>query len=137
MEFGKTRMRLGFALMAGIFILTLGVAPARANSITLNIAPGSPTLAAGIWTYTYNVSVGAGDFFSTTTPGRNGGPTGTFFTFYDFAGYVGGSATAAIAGTTWAITTPATGVTPGAVVVTDSAAITNVVFTYTTVATTT
>ena len=137
MELSKIKTRLGFALIAGIFILTLGVAPAHANSITLNIAPGSPTLAAGIWTYTYQVSVGAGDFFSTTNPGRNGGPTGTFFTFYDFVGYVGGSATAAIAGTTWAISTPMTGVTPGAVIVADGAGVANVVFTYTTVATTT
>ena len=136
MELSKIKTRLGFALIAGIFILTLGVVPAHANSITLNIA-GAPTLAAGIWTYTYNVSVGAGDFFSTTNPGRNGGPTGTFFTFYDFVGYVGGSATAAIPGTTYTITTPATGVTPGAVVVTDGAGVTNVVFTYNTVATTT
>ena len=136
MEQGKLKMKLGFALMVGIFVLSLGVAPAHANSITLNIA-GAPTLAAGVWTYTYNVSVGAGDFFSTANPGRNGGPTGTFFTFYDFAGYVGGSATAAIAGTTWAISVPNTGVTPGAVVVTDNAGIANVVFTYTTVATTT
>src|SRR5205807_3130327 len=65
MEFRNIKMRLGFALMAGIFILSLGAAPAHANSITLNIAAGSPTLAAGVWTYTYNVSVGAGDFFST------------------------------------------------------------------------
>src|SRR6476620_11818767 len=103
MELSKIKTRLGFALIAGIFILTLGVAPAHANSITLNIA-GAPTLAAGVWTYTYNVSVGAGDFFSTTNPGRNGGPTGTFMTLYDFTGYIAGSATAAIAGTTYAIT---------------------------------
>jgi hypothetical protein len=137
MDFRSLKVKLGFVLMAGIFVLSIGVAPAHANSITLNIAPGSPTLAAGIWTYTYNVSVGAGDFFSTANPGRNGGPTGTLMTFYDFNGYIGGSATAAIAGTTWAISTPLTGVTPGAVVVVDNAGVVNVVFTYSTVATTT
>jgi len=136
MKAKQIRFRLIGAALAVICALTLAVAPAQANSISINFISAVPD--SGNFLYTYSLSTG-NDTFTTATPGALGGPGGTFFTLYDFLGYVGGSASVsglapaalAVAGN-WSITTANTGVTPGGIGPNpaDNASIVNVTFTW-------
>jgi hypothetical protein len=54
--------------------------------------------------------------------------SGSYFTIYDFAGYVANSA---VAPGGWTVSEALTGLTPGTVIVPDSASIINLTFTYT------
>jgi hypothetical protein len=105
-------------VLAGLAVLALGTAPARAG-FTITLDAGSPT-GTGPFTYAYTASIPAGDQIN----------PGDFFRIYDFSGYVAGTI-AAPAG--W---TPSTAlvnpVPPPNVILShgDDPAITNLIWTY-------
>jgi hypothetical protein len=116
-------------VMAAVFVLGLGIASADIiPSFTGITAIGTN------YTWTYDASLSAGQNASsglapTSNPVLLTTSTGAFFTIYDFAGYVAGSA-AGPAG--WTVTTQLFGFTPSDVGPTDNTGITNITWTYAT-----
>lgn len=111
------------ALSAGILtIVSAGLANATITVTTPTITGTGP------YTWTYGIT---GDTAEQVVAGNyatcmGGTACGTFFTIYDFQGYVAGSI---FAPTGWTGTTMATGLTPSGQLVTDSSVV-NLVFTY-------
>ena len=100
-----------------------------------NIIPtGARVTGAGIFTWNYTLTLSADQNAlsgpaPTTNPVGAANTTGAFFTLYDFAGYIAGSC-AGPSG--WTCTNQALGFTPFDVAPLDSAAFTNITWTYTT-----
>jgi hypothetical protein len=115
-------------VMAAVFVLGLGIASA-------NIIPTNTSISGtGPYTWTYQAQLSADQSaFSGPTPTINPvsnllNVAGSFFTIYDFAGYVGGSA----AGPTgWTATTQNVGFTPSNVTPVDDINIVNITWTRT------
>jgi hypothetical protein len=132
----KTRKSFSIAgtVMVAVFLLGLGIANANIIPNNTSISP----LVGGQYTWTYQAQLSADqDAFSGLTP--SGNPvsngeftTGSFFTIYDFAGYVSGSV-AGPAG--WTATVQNVGFTPSDVVPIDNASISNITWTLTSGAT--
>lgn len=120
-------------------ILFIALASLTLSGIaSANITPslvGTPSLlGSGLYQWNYQATV-SGDqrldpAATNSATACNGGPCnppGTFFTIYDFAGFVSVVATP----TGWTSSNQLTGITPGTVAPPDNAAITNVTFSYT------
>ena len=108
---------------------------ALAGSARASIAVGTPTVtgSASDYTWTYDVQLGAGESAASVPNGACSGSSspicgGTFFTIYDFVGYIPGSAAAPA---NWSVSVQLTGYTPSGVTPSDSAAIVNLTFYYT------
>lgn len=106
-------------------------------SLIPSLDPGSPTGGPN-YTWSYTLTVSSDEQLNpgaTTaqkcTSGAGGGacPSGTFFTIYDIAQYVTGTATQTAAG--WTNTVQFTGVTPNTQLVTDQPNLINVTWFYT------
>jgi hypothetical protein len=108
---------------------------ALAGTARASIAVGTPTVtgSASDYTWTYDVQLAAGESAASVPNGACSGSSspicgGTFFTIYDFVGYIPGSAAAPA---NWSVSVQLTGYTPSGVTPTDSAAIVNLTFYYT------
>ena len=118
------------AVIGAVFVLGLGIA--NANIIPTNDSIGP--LVGGQYTWTYQAQLSADqDAFAGALPAGNPVSnlqfsTGSFFTVYDFAGYVAGSA-AGPAG--WTATSQNVGFTPTDVIPIDNASIPNITWTRT------
>jgi hypothetical protein len=104
-----------------------------ANAAITPALSGPPVLSSGNYVWTYMISV---DNLEQLVSGnyatcQGGVSCGTFFTVYDFAGFVPGSVsiTGGAAGT-WVGVTQAVGVTPSNQIIPDSPGVTNVTFVY-------
>jgi hypothetical protein len=125
--------RILTALVA-LSLLALGTAPVRADITPfLNNVTGS----AGNWTWTYHSELSAAQELISTgaIPGAVSGPMGVlttqykdYFTIYDFAGFIPGSATAPA---NWVFQSMNVGSRPGSVLPTDNPYIPNLTWYYT------
>lgn len=107
-------------------------------SIIPTLNTGSPT-GTGPYTWTYTAAVSsdeqlnpgatAGQCTVTGVQSGTGCASGTYFTIYDIAGYVSGSAAQTAAG--WTNSTQFVGVTPSSQIVTDAGNLINVTWYYT------
>jgi hypothetical protein len=104
-----------------VFLATLIFAGFANATITPVLDAGNPTADGGNWLYTYTINVSADEQLN--------GSSGTYFTIYDFAGYVGG--TVAATAPNWTAAVLLTGETPSKQIVTDDPGIYNLVYTYT------
>lgn len=116
------------SLLVLVTLVFTGIASA---SITPIIVPGSPTPVSGGFEYNYTISVPdderlAPGNYAMCNPG--GVPCGTFFTIYDFAGYVGGTI---MAPTNWTTSVQLVGLTPTDQNPTDNPGILNLTWKYT------
>ena len=98
-------------------LMALGAMTFAANAdIIPTLSSIAPSAGLFQWNYASNVTV------------DQNVTSGDFFTIYDFAGFIPGSATAPAG---WTFTSSLTGVTPGKVSPTDNPAIPNLTWTYT------
>jgi len=98
------------------------------NAVRADIVPSFnvATPVGGGTEFSYSIDISGG---SKITDAANSNGTGaSFFTIYDFNGYVAGSA---FAPADWTISVQNVGITPTGQVVTDNAAVVNLTFTYT------
>ena len=107
--------------ISAVFLGTLVFAGFANATITPVLDSGNPTADGGNYLYTYQIAVSADEQLN--------GTSGTYFTIYDFAGYVAGTVSATAAN--WSATALLTGETPSKQLVTDDPTIWNLVFTYT------
>ncbi len=112
-------------ILSTAFLATFAFANFANATITPVLDAGNPTVAGPDFLYTYTVSV---DPFEQLN-GALSAPGGTFFTIYDFAGYVPG--TAAATASNWTATAQLVGETPSLTNPPDNPNIYNLVFTYT------
>jgi len=91
---------------------------------------GSPTLSGADFKWSYQISVDSLEQLvkASSTPCSTAASCGSFFTIYDFVGYVPGSVKAPPG---WTAQVAKTGLTPSTQIPTDSATITNLTFVYT------
>jgi hypothetical protein len=94
-------------------------------TITPVLDAGNPTVDGSDYLYTYSINVDALEQLN----GALSAPGGTYFTVYDFAGYVGG--TVAATASDWTAAVALVGKTPSLTSPPDNASIWNLVFTYT------
>src|SRR5437868_4871907 len=102
----RTRRVLMVTVLVAAGVMAVGVAESRANIVVQlqSVTPGSGSN----WLWSYRVSV---DQFQTANPNPIDFTLGSFFTIYDFKGYVANSA--AFSGTgTWDFSTQNLGYTP-------------------------
>jgi hypothetical protein len=104
--------------LSAVFLATLLCAGFANATITPVLDAGNPTVDGGNFLWTYNIDLSADEQLA---------PSNSFFTIYDFVGYVGGTISAP---TGWDATVQLVGPTPSSVSPTDSASIENLVFTY-------
>jgi hypothetical protein len=107
-------------LFAATAFLALAATPAKAN--LLPYLTGTSPAGGGTTTFSYSVSLSTDERIDASGTGNK-----AFFTIYDFAGYVAGSA---VAPAGWSVSTQNTGLTPVGVSVPDNAAIVNLTWTY-------
>jgi len=105
--------------LSAVFLATLLCAGFANATITPVLDSGNPTADGGNFLWTYNIDLSTDEQLA---------PSNSFFTIYDFVGYVAGSVTAPNAN--WTATVQLVGTTPSGVLPTDSASIENLVFTY-------
>jgi hypothetical protein len=104
--------------LSAVFLAALLSAGFANATITPVLDSGNPTVDGGNFLWTYNIDLSADEQLA---------PSNSFFTIYDFVGYVGGTI-AAPAG--WDATVQLVGPTPSSVLPSDNASIENLVFTY-------
>jgi len=104
--------------LSAVFLATLLCAGFANATITPVLDSGNPTADSGNFLWTYNIDLSADEQLA---------PSNSFFTIYDFVGYVGGTISAP---TGWDATVQLVGTTPSSVNPVDSASIENLVFTY-------
>ena len=103
------------AIVAGL-IAGLGVRAVNANPFNVNLVGNPSPLANGTFLFNYElVLVGQTEQFT----------NGSYFTVYDFAGLVSGSAPAG-----WTFSSALTGQTPASQAITESPVVPNLTFTY-------
>lgn len=99
-------------------------------SIIPTLDAGNPTSAGPDYLYTYDINVSADEQLNGALSGScTSGSCGTFFTIYDFAGYVGGTISATASN--WTVEVQLTGLTPSLTNPPDSGGVVNLVFIYT------
>jgi hypothetical protein len=127
----KTQKRFSIVGTVIAAVLFLGLGFANANIIPNNTLI-TPSGSDYVWTYDAQLSADQNAFMgsaSVVNPVSNlEFTTGSFFTIYDFAGYVSGSA-AGPSG--WTATVQNVGFTPSDVIPIDNANISNITWTYT------
>jgi hypothetical protein len=104
--------------LSAVFLATLLCAGFANATITPVLDAGSPTGTPGDYLWTYNIDLSGDEQLA---------PDNSFFTIYDFVGYVAGSISAPVG---WDATVQLVGMTPSSVAPPDSASIDNLVFTY-------
>ena len=126
-------LRIVGTVVAAVFVLGLGIANADIIPNNTLITPAGSNF---IWTYNAQLTAGQNAFAG---PIPAGNPvsnleytTGSFFTIYDFAGYVAGSASGPAG---WAATVQNVGFTPDDVTPGDNPSILNITWAHTTGAT--
>jgi len=129
-------MRRILAVLTGVAAVTLlSAAPAKANIIP-SLQSVAPTVGGFLWTYSVELTADesaqsgpgtAPGATSNTALGQSGATTADYFTIYDFAGYVAGSATSPNA-TQWGVQALNLGATPSTVSPTDNPGIVNLTF---------
>lgn len=105
-------------LLSAVFLATLLCVGLANATITPVLDSGNPTADSGNFLWTYNIDLSADEQLA---------PDNSFFTIYDFVGYVGGTISAPAG---WDATIQLVGPTPGGVLPSDSASVDNLVFTY-------
>jgi hypothetical protein len=105
--------------LSAVFLATLLCAGFANATITPILDAGNPTADGGNFLWTYSIDLSTDEQLA---------PSNSFFTIYDFVGYVAGSVTAPNAN--WTATVQLVGTTPSGVLPTDSASLENLVFTY-------
>jgi hypothetical protein len=111
-------------ILSTAFLATLVFARFANATITPVLDSGNP-VGFGPFLYTYSIDVAASEQLN----GALSAPGGTYFTIYDFAGYVPGSVAATAPN--WTATAQLVGETPSLTNPPDSASVWNLVFTYT------
>jgi hypothetical protein len=111
-------------LLSAAFLATLAFASFANATITPVLDSGNP-VGFGPFLYTYSIDVDAFEQLN----GALSAPGGTYFTIYDFAGYVAGSVAATASN--WTATAELVGETPSLTNPPDSPTLYNLVFTYT------
>ena len=112
-------------ILSMAFLATFAFANFANATITPVLDAGNPTVAGPDFLYTYNIDLAASEQLN----GALGAPGGTFFTIYDFAGYVPG--TVAATASDWTATVALVGPTPSLTSPPDNPNLYNLVFTYT------
>lgn len=102
-----------------LFLATLVFAGFANATITPVLDAGNPTVDGSNYLYTYTIGLSQDEQLGTS---------GTYFTIYDFAGYVSGTVSATAPN--WTATALLTGTTPSNQLVTDDPAVWNLVYTY-------
>jgi hypothetical protein len=107
-----------------VFLATLVFAGFANATITPVLDAGNPTVDGSNYLWTYQINLSADEELNASIPAG-----GSYFTIYDFVGYVGG--TVAATAPNWTAQALLTGETPSTQLVTDDPGIWNLVFTYT------
>jgi hypothetical protein len=128
-----TRRALSGVAVAAVMLL-LTAAPARANTITVQLAGGSPFACDGVWCWEYQIAVDDISYISSgAAPGAvtpvhtDPGVIADYFTVFDFYGFTGVVTTPV----NWAFQSLNIGSRPSNVIVTDDAAVPNLTWYYT------
>jgi PEP-CTERM motif len=116
----KSLCKVSGTILAATAFLALAVTPAKAN--LLPFLAGTSPAGGGNTTFTYSVSLSNDERIDASGTGNT-----AFFTIYDFAGYVAGSA---VAPSGWSLSAQNTGITPDRVTVPDNPNIVNLTWTY-------
>jgi hypothetical protein len=108
--------------LSAVFLATLLFAGFANATITPILDSGNPTADGGNFLWTYNIDLSTDEQLA---------PSNSFFTIYDFVGYVGGTvAVTGPASADWTASVQLVGPTPTLTNPPDSASIENLVFTY-------
>jgi hypothetical protein len=114
-------------------LAVFGAALVFAGSATATITPqldGAAPTGTGPYTWTYSIGVSQDEQLNGSLSGTcTTGSCGTFFTIYDFAGYIPG--TIAATATDWTTSIQLVGLTPSLTNPPDSGSLVNLVFEYT------
>jgi len=106
--------------LSAVFLATLLCAGFANATITPVLDAGNPTIDGGNFLWTYNIDLSTDEQLA---------PSNSFFTIYDFVGYVAGSVTGPNP-TDWTASVQLVGPTPSSVSPPDNPTVENLVFTY-------